>query len=109
MPVRVGVPGPAGIKTLLRFAARCGVQASASVMAKYGLSITQLLGTAGPDKMVDALSERISSEHGRVRLHFYPFGGLERTVEWIKSTRAPLVSARYDVSRRVQKQTARAT
>ncbi len=85
MPVRVGVPGPAGIKTLLRFAARCGVQASASVMAKYGLSITQLLGSAGPDRLVDALSERISSEHGRVRLHFYPFGGLERTVEWIKS------------------------
>jgi methylenetetrahydrofolate reductase (NADPH) len=85
MPVRIGVPGPAGIKTLLRFAARCGVQASASVMAKYGLSITQLMGHAGPDKMVDALRERISSEHGRVRLHFYPFGGLERTVDWIKS------------------------
>jgi len=85
MPVRVGVPGPAGIKTLLRFAARCGVEASASAMAKYGLSITQLLGTAGPDRLVDALSERISSEHGRVRLHFYPFGGLERTIEWIKA------------------------
>jgi methylenetetrahydrofolate reductase (NADPH) len=85
MPVRVGVPGPAGIKTLLRFAVRCGVQASASVMAKYGLSITQLMGNAGPDKMVDSLREQISSEHGRVRLHFYPFGGLERTVGWIKS------------------------
>ncbi|MBV9568653.1 MAG: methylenetetrahydrofolate reductase [Hyphomicrobiales bacterium] len=85
MPVRLGVPGPAGIKTLMRFAARCGVQASASVMAKYGLSITQLIGSAGPDRMVDALSEQISSEHGRVRLHFYPFGGLEKTVEWIKS------------------------
>ena len=85
MPVRVGVPGPAGIKTLLRFAARCGVQASASVIAKYGMSITQLLGSAGPDQLVDALSERISSEHGRVRLHFYPFGGLQRTVEWIKA------------------------
>jgi methylenetetrahydrofolate reductase (NADPH) len=85
MPVRVGVPGPAGIKTLLRFAARCGVQASASVIGKYGISITQLLGSAGPDRLVDALSERISSEHGRVRLHFYPFGGLQRTVEWIKS------------------------
>jgi methylenetetrahydrofolate reductase (NADPH) len=85
LPVRVGVPGPAGIKTLLRFAVRCGVQASASVMAKYGLSITQLMGNAGPDKMVDSLREQISSEHGRVRLHFYPFGGLERTVGWIKS------------------------
>lgn len=85
IPVRIGVPGPAGIKTLLRFAARCGVSASASVMAKYGLSITQLMGSAGPDKMVDALRERISAEHGRVRLHFYPFGGLERTAGWIKS------------------------
>jgi methylenetetrahydrofolate reductase (NADPH) len=85
IPVRVGVPGPAGIKTLLRFAARCGVSASASVMAKYGLSITQLMGTSGPDRMVDALAEQISSEHGRVRLHFYPFGGLERTVDWIRS------------------------
>jgi len=85
MPVRIGVPGPAGIKTLLRFAARCGVEASASVIAKYGISITQLLGSAGPDRLVDALSERISSEHGQVRLHFYPFGGLQRTLEWIKS------------------------
>jgi methylenetetrahydrofolate reductase (NADPH) len=83
-PVRLGVPGPAGIKTLLRFASRCGVGASASVMAKYGLSITNLLGSAGPDKLVDALAAGMGPEHGPVRLHFYPFGGLKRTVEWIK-------------------------
>ena len=82
-PVRLGVPGPAGIKTLLRFASRCGVGASASVMAKYGLSITNLLGSAGPDKLVDALAAGLGPEHGPVRLHFYPFGGLKRTVEWI--------------------------
>jgi methylenetetrahydrofolate reductase (NADPH) len=82
-PVRIGIPGPAGIKTLLRFAARCGVGASASVMAKYGLSITNLLGAAGPDKLVDAFAVKLGDEHGRVRLHFYPFGGLSKTVEWI--------------------------
>jgi methylenetetrahydrofolate reductase (NADPH) len=82
-PVRLGVPGPAGIKTLLRFASRCGVGASASVMAKYGLSITNLLGSAGPDKLVDALAKGLGPEHGPVRLHFYPFGGMVRTVEWI--------------------------
>lgn len=84
-PVRLGVPGPASIKTLLRFAARCGVGASASVMAKYGVSLTQLLGAAGPDKLVDALARGITPEHGPVRLHFYPFGGLEKTVDWIRS------------------------
>jgi methylenetetrahydrofolate reductase (NADPH) len=82
-PVRLGVPGPASIKTLLRFAARCGVGASASVMARYGISITQLIGAAGPDKLVDVLTDQISAEHGRMRLHFYPFGGLDQTIKWI--------------------------
>jgi methylenetetrahydrofolate reductase (NADPH) len=83
VPVRIGIPGPAGIKTLLRFAARCGVGASASVMKKYGVSITNLIGSAGPDKLVDTFAQRLGEEHGRVRLHFYPFGGLVRTAEWI--------------------------
>lgn len=82
-PVRIGIPGPAGIKRLLAFAARCGVGASSSVMKKYGVSITNLLGTAGPDKLVDAFAKGLGEEHGRVRLHFYPFGGLRKTVEWI--------------------------
>ena len=82
-PVRIGVPGPAGIKTLLRFAAHCGVGASSSVMAKYGISITKLLGVAGPGALVDALAAGLTPEYGPIRLHFYPFGGLERTVAWI--------------------------
>jgi methylenetetrahydrofolate reductase (NADPH) len=86
-PVRIGVPGPAGIKTLLRYAAHCGVNASTSVMAKYGLSLSRLLGSAGPDSLVDELSEGLGPEHGPVRLHFYPFGGLARTVEWINDYR----------------------
>ena len=82
-PVRIGVPGPAGIKTLLRFAAHCGVGASASVMTKYGLSITKLLGTAGPDRLIEALGDGLRPAHGDVRLHFYPFGGVGKTMTWI--------------------------
>lgn len=77
------MPGPAGIKTLMRFAARCGVGASTAVLAKYGISITKLIGTAGPDKLVDAIGAGLTEQHGKVRLHFYPFGGLQKTVEWI--------------------------
>ncbi|GMM92548.1 methylenetetrahydrofolate reductase [Qipengyuania sp. MTN3-11] len=82
-PVRLGVPGPAGIKTLLRFAKRCGVGASASVMSKYGISMSRLMSSAGPDRLVERLSQGLGPEHGPVRLHFYPFGGVARTVEWI--------------------------
>lgn len=87
-PVRIGVPGPAGIKTLLRFAARCGVGASTAVLTKYGLSITKLIGTAGPDRMVDTLAAELGPEHGEAYLHFYPFGGLEKTVDWIAAYEA---------------------
>lgn len=83
VPVRLGVPGPAGIKRLLGFAKRCGVGASANVMKKYGVSITNLLGSAGPDKLVDSLNTKLSDEAGRVRLHFYPFGALKASAEWI--------------------------
>lgn len=83
-PVRIGVAGPAGIKTLLRFAARCGVGASASVMKKYGLSITQLIGTAGPDAILAELQAGLTAQHGTAMLHFYPFGGLAKTAKWVQ-------------------------
>ena len=84
VPVRLGVPGPAGIKRLLGFAKRCGVGASASVMMKYGISLTNLIGSAGPDKLVSSLDKKLNQEeHGRVRLHFYPFGALTPSADWI--------------------------
>jgi methylenetetrahydrofolate reductase (NADPH) len=92
-PVRVGVPGPATVKTLLRFAARCGVGASASVMAKYGVSITRLLNTAGPDALVSELAASIDpAQHGEVFLHLYPFGGLARTAQWVRDFSASIAA-----------------
>jgi len=83
--VRVGVPGPASVKTLLRFAARCGVGTSAKVMSKYGASITKLLTTAGPDALIKDLALGLDpTRHGEVLLHFYPFGGLKTTAEWVR-------------------------
>jgi methylenetetrahydrofolate reductase (NADPH) len=88
VPVRLGVPGPAGIKRLLGFAKRCGVGASASVMKKYGISLTNLIGSAGPDKLVESLGSKLGEAHGRVRLHFYPFGALTASAEWINAYHA---------------------
>lgn len=88
-PIRIGVPGPASVKTLLRFATRCGVGASAKVMAKYGVSITKLVNTAGPDRLIAAIGARFDpAAHGDVRLHLYPFGGFPRTAEWARNYRA---------------------
>jgi methylenetetrahydrofolate reductase (NADPH) len=91
--VRVGVPGPASVKRLLAFASRCGVTASANVMKKYGLSVTKLLATAGPDKLLEDYARALdSARHGEVLMHFYPFGGLRATAEWIRDFRKKKVA-----------------
>jgi len=87
-PVRVGVPGPAGVAVLARYAAMCGVGACASVWSKYGISIGKLLGTAGPDRFVDRLAAGLTEAHGKVTLHFFPFGGVVQSVGWIERYRA---------------------
>jgi methylenetetrahydrofolate reductase (NADPH) len=92
-PVRIGVAGPASVKTLLRFAARCGVGASASVMAKYGVSITKLLNTAGPDALIAELAGSLDpARHGEVFPHFYPFGGLAKTARWVSDFAAGIAA-----------------
>ncbi|MFF5288567.1 methylenetetrahydrofolate reductase [Paractinoplanes globisporus] len=88
LPVRVGVPGPAGVRRLLRFAARFGVGTSASIARKYGLSLTNLMGTAGPDRFLRTLAtDYHPARHGEVKLHFYTFGGLRATADWITTFR----------------------
>jgi methylenetetrahydrofolate reductase (NADPH) len=83
-PVRIGVPGPAGARRLLSYATRFGVGTSASIARKYGLSLTNLMGTAGPDRFLHALARGYDARrHGDVKVHFYTFGGLAATSEWV--------------------------
>lgn len=92
VPIRIGTPGPAGVKRLLGFARRFGVGANAMIVKKYGFSLTNLIGDAGPDRFVNdlaaVLAERTpgSQPHigGRVGLHFYTFGGLLASADWVR-------------------------
>ncbi|WP_188756544.1 methylenetetrahydrofolate reductase [Microbacterium album] len=84
--IRIGTPGPAGIKRLLSFARRFGIGANAIIVKKYGFSLTNLLGTAGPDTFVTDLARLTDEDQasGVVKLHFYAFGGLLATSEWAR-------------------------
>jgi methylenetetrahydrofolate reductase (NADPH) len=90
-PLRLGIPGPTNIRTLLKFAARCGVGASAKVMAKYGVSLSRLFGSAGPDPLIDGIADGLTaSRHQKPHLHFFPFGGLLPMATWVRDYRASL-------------------
>ena len=85
-PIRIGTPGPAGVKRLLGFARRFGIGANAMIVKKYGFSLTNLMGTAGPDRFVSDLATRLADDpkSGDVKLHFYTFGGLAATSTWAR-------------------------
>lgn len=83
LPIRIGVPGPAGVRRLMSYAARFGVGTSASVVKKYGFSLTNLMGTAGPDRFLrDLAAAHDPARHGELKIHFYTFGGLKATSDW---------------------------
>lgn len=85
LPIRVGVPGPAGVKRLIGFARRFGVGANAMIVKKYGFSLAGLAGTAGPERFIAALAAGYDPvRHGVLGLHFYTFGGVAVTAEWVQ-------------------------
>ncbi len=83
-PVRIGLAGPASIRTLLTFAMRCGVGNSLRMLLNQPQSIGRLLRDASPEGLVRELAEGLFAMPGRERidLHLFPFGGLAKTGEW---------------------------
>ncbi len=83
-PIRIGLAGPASITTLTRFALRCGVGKSLRALTS-GRGVTRLLTEAGPEAVVaDLARARLDLEH----LHFYTFGGVSKTADWLNAVRA---------------------
>lgn len=83
-PIRIGTPGPAGVKRLLSFARRFGIGANAMIVKKYGFSLANLMGTAGPDQFITSLAEQLAAAPNAVDvgIHLYAFGGLLATSQW---------------------------
>jgi methylenetetrahydrofolate reductase (NADPH) len=90
LPVHVGVPGPATVRSLLNYARLCGVGNSIRVLTRQAGNLFKLASLSYPDALITALAwQRASDPHSRIeRLHFYPFGGLARTARWIEAIRA---------------------
>jgi methylenetetrahydrofolate reductase (NADPH) len=87
LPVRIGVPGPASIKTLLRFAQECGIGPSMRVVTRQARNVAKLLSVQMPDALLAGLAEyQVSDPERQLRgIHFYPFGGFAKTCAWFSS------------------------
>jgi methylenetetrahydrofolate reductase (NADPH) len=84
LPIRIGIPGLATVKTLAAYARACGIGASASFLLKQAGNIAKLMTVSTPDKLITDLAAHKAAdpECGIVGCHMYPFGGLKKTAAW---------------------------
>lgn len=90
IPIRVGLAGPAGLLTLMRYAVRCGVGNSLHVL-KENPSFAKILTERGPEPIIRELAASMTGDVKRlgiVGLHFYIFGGFKKTMDWIDAERS---------------------
>ncbi|AXS82838.1 methylenetetrahydrofolate reductase [Marinobacter sp. Arc7-DN-1] len=85
VPVYIGMAGPTRVKTLIAYAAQCGVGASARMMLRRPGS-AKLLRAWTPDGMVRALVQYcLDNPDTLLRgIHLFPFGGLRQSAQWIQ-------------------------
>jgi methylenetetrahydrofolate reductase (NADPH) len=78
-PVKLGLAGPTSVTALMRYAKRCGV--NASLRGLMSGAAAALIGNVGPDRILEALAAA-QGELGDVHPHYFSFGGLVSTARY---------------------------
>jgi methylenetetrahydrofolate reductase (NADPH) len=81
-PVKVGVAGPTSVPGLMRYAKRCGV--NASLRGLMAGAAAGLIGHVGPDRIIETLS--LAGDLGDAAPHYFSFGGVLETVRYAYAT-----------------------
>ena len=84
LPIRIGVPGLATIKTLLNYAKACGIGNSMMFLKKQARNVAKLMNVSAPDKLLVDLANYKSTDPdcGLIGCHMYPLGGVKKTAKW---------------------------
>ena len=84
MPIRIGIPGPATIKTLFRFAQISGIGPSMRFISKQAKNVAKLMTVQSPHLLLTGLAEGMAADKECLirHFHYYPFGGFARTATY---------------------------
>ena len=77
-PVKVGLAGPTSVPALLRYAHRCGV--NASLRGLMSGAAAGLIGHVGPDRIIETLDA--ADNLGDIAPHYFSFGGPIETARY---------------------------
>ena len=81
-PVKVGMAGPTSVPGLMRYAKRCGV--NASLRGLMAGAAAGLIGHVGPDRIIETLS--LAGDLGDAAPHYFSFGGVLETARYACAT-----------------------
>ena len=84
LPVHIGIPGLATLKTLLTHARNCGIGNSIQFLIRQTKNVTRLMTVNAPDKLVANLADYAANAPGSgiSGVHVYPLGGLRKSAKW---------------------------
>ena len=84
LPIRIGIPGPATIKTLFRFAQISGIGPSMRFISKQARNVAKLMTVQSPHLLLTGLAEGMAADKECLirHFHYYPFGGFARTATY---------------------------
>ena len=87
LPIRIGIPGPATIKTLFRFAQISGIGPSMRFIAKQARNVAKLMTVQSPHELLAGLAEGMAADNTCLlqHFHYYPFGGFAKTAAYAKA------------------------
>ncbi len=85
LPIHIGIPGLATIKTLLAHAQACGIGPSMRVITRQAANIAKLMTTRMPDKLTRDLANYQANDPkcGITQVHLYPLGGMAKSAKWL--------------------------
>ena len=85
LPIHIGIPGLATIKTLMGHAKACGIGPSIRVLTRQATNIAKLMTTRMPDKITRQLAryQAEDADCGITQCHLYPLGGMKKSAAWM--------------------------
>ncbi len=85
LPIHIGIPGLATIKTLLAHATACGIGPSMRIITRQAANIAKLMTTRMPDKLTRDLANYQANDPqcGINQVHLYPLGGMAKSSKWL--------------------------
>ena len=87
LSIRVGIAGVTSLPKLIKFAIMCGIGPSLAALRRSSAGLINVLSDKDPADLIQNIEAAYPTPAGPLEMHFFPFGGWQKTVDWIASAR----------------------